>query len=301
MIAQSDLSDRTNKVLQKLKDCTLCPRRCAVDRLEGEKGVCSTGRRARVAGVDAHFGEERPLVGKYGSGTIFFGNCNLLCNFCQNYDISHGGAGRPVSDEDLAQMMLSLQHQGCHNINLVTPSHVVPQIIAALEIAKRKELNLPIVYNSSGYDRVSILKLLDGLVDIYMPDFKFWDESVAEKTCGAPDYPEAARRAINEMHRQVGDLTLDANGIAIKGLLLRHLVLPDGLAGTRDIIAFVVREISSETYVNIMPQYRPCGRAAEIKALARPITSEEFEIALQDAKEMGIHRLDQQPRIFIGF
>ena len=296
-----NLHNLTQKALQCLKNCTLCPRRCGVNRLEGEKGVCNTGRRAWVASFDAHFGEERPLVGKYGSGTIFFSHCNLLCNFCQNYDISHHGAGRPVSDKELAQMMLSLQRQGCHNINLVTPSHVVPQIIAALEIARKKGLNLPIVYNTSGYDRVRTLQLLDGIADIYMPDFKFWDPEIADQTCDASDYPETARRAIKEMYRQVGDLTLNADGIAVRGILLRHLVLPDGLAGTREIMNFIVREVSHDTYVNIMPQYRPCGRAAEIKALARPITRQEFESALQDAKEVGIHRLDKRRRVFIGF
>lgn len=298
---QPDLHDPARTSRQWLKNCTLCPRRCNVNRLEGEKGVCNTGNRAWVAACEAHFGEERPLVGKYGSGTIFFGHCNLLCNFCQNYDISHGDAGQPVSDEELAQMMLSLEHQGCHNINLVTPSHVVPQIIAALEVAVNKGLKLPIVYNSSAYDRVSTLKLLDGIVDIYMPDFKFWNSELAEKTCGAPDYPEVARRAVKEMHRQVGDLTMDVDNTAVKGVLLRHLVLPDDIAGTREIMNFIVRKVSPDTYVNIMPQYRPCGRAAEIKALARPITTEEFKNALQDAKEMGIHRLDQQRRVFIGF
>lgn len=287
--------------LQQLNSCTLCPRRCGVNRLEGEKGICNTGRRVWVAAFEPHFGEERPLVGKNGSGTIFFGHCNLLCNFCQNYDISHGGGGRAVSDKALAQIMLSLQNQGCHNINLVTPSHVVPQILSALEIAVEHGLKLPIVYNSSGYDRVSTLHLLDGIVDIYMPDFKFWDKSIAAKTCAAPDYPEVARRAIKEMHRQVGNLTLGADGIAVKGLLLRHLVLPDNLADTREVMDFIVREVSADTYVNIMPQYRPCGRAAEIKALDRPITTEEFETALQDAKEVGIHRLDQRERVFIGY
>jgi putative pyruvate formate lyase activating enzyme len=237
-------------------------------------------------------------VGQKGSGTIFFTHCNLLCNFCQNFDISHQGIGQPVSHRELADIMLRLQRSGCHNINLVTPSHVVPQILSALEIAVNEGLNIPLIYNSSGYDQVKTLKLLKGIVDIYMPDFKFWDPNVAEITCDATDYPEVARQAIQEMHAQVGDLKVDENGLALKGVLLRHLVLPDGLAGTREIMEFIARHVSPNTYVNIMPQYRPCGQAARMKALARPIRRLEYEKALQEAADMGIYRLDEQKRVF---
>jgi putative pyruvate formate lyase activating enzyme len=295
---QGILGRRAQKARQLLKKCTLCPRRCGVDRTSGEIGVCNTGDQAWVSSHDAHFGEERPLVGQKGSGTIFFTHCNLLCNFCQNFDISHQGIGQPVSHRELADIMLRLQRSGCHNINLVTPSHVVPQILSALEIAVNEGLNIPLIYNSSGYDQVKTLKLLKGIVDIYMPDFKFWDPNVAEITCDATDYPEVARQAIQEMHAQVGDLKVDENGLALKGVLLRHLVLPDGLAGTREIMEFIARHVSPNTYVNIMPQYRPCGQAARMKALARPIRRLEYEKALQEAADMGIYRLDEQKRVF---
>ena len=213
-----------------LADCNLCPRRCAVNRLAGETGICKTAETAWVSSYNPHFGEEDPLVGRQGSGTIFFTHCNLLCNFCQNYDISHQGFGQPAPAGDLAGMMMALQSAGCHNINFVTPSHVVPQILAAVEIAAKEGLRVPLVYNSGGYDRVQTLRLLEGIVDIYMPDFKFWDPAVAAAACDAEDYPEIARRALVEMHRQVGDLKLDDRGVAVRGLLVRHLVLPEGLA-----------------------------------------------------------------------
>ncbi len=220
------LKEKINLIYALLEKCSLCPRSCGVNRLEDEKGVCKTGRKAMVSSCNAHFGEEAPLVGKNGSGTIFFTNCSLLCNFCQNYEISHFGHGYEVTDEELAKMMISLQNKGCHNINFVTPSHVVPQILSALELAVKKGLNVPLIYNSGGYDNVETLKLLEGIFDIYMPDFKFWDSKIAERTCHAPDYPEVARKVFLEMHRQVGDLVIDKNGIAKSGLLVRHLVLP---------------------------------------------------------------------------
>jgi putative pyruvate formate lyase activating enzyme len=252
-----------------------------------------------IASYNAHFGEEAPLVGQNGSGTIFFAHCNLLCNFCQNFDISHGGEGHDVSDLELAQIMLDLQAAGCHNINFVTPSHVVPQILSALVLAADNGLDIPLVYNSSGYDSVDTLKMLDGVVDIYMPDFKFWDPSIAEQTCRAPDYPEAARKAIIEMHRQVGDLTLDAEGVAMHGLLVRHLVLPRDLAGTSRVMAFIAQQVSTRTYVNIMSQYRPCGRASEVEAMARSVTAEEYAQALAAANKAGITRLDRPRRVFL--
>jgi len=275
-----------------LRNCVLCPRKCGIDRLANETGICKTGHQAVVSSIHAHFGEEAPLVGENGSGTVFFTHCNLMCNFCQNYDISHEGYGRQVSDEELASMMLSLQAKGCHNINLVTPTHVVPQILSSLEIAIDKGLTIPLVYNSSGYDAVSTLKLLDGVIDIYMPDFKFWDTKIADVTCSAPDYPEIARQAVLEMHRQVGDLVIDEAGIARRGLLIRHLVLPETLAGTRDIMNFIHDAVSPNTYVNIMSQYRPCGKAHKTPGLSQPLSSQEYKQALQAAKEEGITRTD---------
>jgi len=275
-----------------LKSCALCPRRCRTDRLAGRVGLCRTRGKARVADYHPHFGEEACLVGTHGSGTIFFSYCNLRCLFCQNFEISHEGYGSEVTHDQLADIMIRLQESGCHNINLVTPSHVVPQILSALEIAIDQGLTIPLVYNTSGYDSVATLKLLDGVVDIYMPDFKFWDPDTAEKICAARDYPEVARRALREMHRQVGDLAVDDAGIAEKGLLIRHLVLPHGLAGTREVMRYIAGRISKNSYVNIMAQYRPCGRAFELEDLSTVITRKEYENAVAAAVEEGIHRLD---------
>jgi putative pyruvate formate lyase activating enzyme len=240
-----------------------------------------------------HFGEESPISGSKGSGTIFFTHCNLLCNFCQNYDISHEGRGQPVTSLELAEMMLSLQVLGCHNINFVTPSHVVPQILQALVIAADNGLTVPLVYNSGGYDHVSTLKELEGIVDIYMPDFKFWDPENAKETCHAPDYPEIARKAIREMHRQTGPLAINSAGLAQRGLLVRHLVMPDGMAGTREVMNYLSKQISEETYVNIMPQYRPCGRAWESPSLRRALQMDEFRDAVKAALDAGLTRLDK--------
>jgi len=286
------LAARISEALERLRHCTLCPRSCEVNRLEGETGTCRTGRWARVASLGPHFGEEAPLVGRGGSGTIFFSNCNLLCSFCQNYDISHGGEGREVSDLELATMMLELQRLGCHNINLVTPSHVVPQILAALSHAIEAGLRVPLVYNSSGYDSPAALDLLDGVVDIYMPDFKFWNEEPARVTCGAPDYPEVARTALRAMHRQVGDLEMDAQGLAVRGLLVRHLVMPGDVAGTAQIMQFVSSEISANTYVNVMAQYRPCWQAHTWAPIARRVSLEVYREAVRAAREAGLVRLD---------
>ncbi|RZB34375.1 MAG: putative pyruvate formate lyase activating enzyme [Desulfobacteraceae bacterium Eth-SRB1] len=287
------LKEKIKKAREILSSCSLCPRGCGVDRLSGELGICKTGENASVSSYHPHYGEEAPLVGHNGSGTIFFTYCNLLCNFCQNYDISHEGRGDEVSGEQIAGMMLFLQNSGCHNINFVTPTHVVPQILSALEIAIENGLGVPLVYNTGGYDRVETLKLLEGVIDIYMPDFKFWDPKVAELTCKASDYPKVARRAIIEMHRQVGDLVIDKSGLAKRGLLIRHLVLPHGLAGTRQIMRFIAQKVSSNSYVNIMPQYRPCGRANEVKELSRMLLPKEYKAALREAKEEGITRLDR--------
>jgi putative pyruvate formate lyase activating enzyme len=288
------LDKKAEQARRILKNCRLCPRECGIDRTAGEKGVCRTEEKAVVSSFNPHFGEESPLVGSNGSGTIFFTFCNLMCSFCQNYDISHGGAGEAVTEEQLAQMMLLLQNQGCHNINFVSPTHVVPQILAAVKIAVKEGLCVPIVYNTGAYDKVETLKLLDGIIDIYMPDFKFWNPEIAKITCNAEDYPEAARNALIEMNRQVGDLVTDESGIAVRGLIIRHLVLPRNLAGTREVMKFIAEKISSNSYVNIMPQYRPCGSAHETKGLNRTITEEEFETALKEAAEEGIKRLDSR-------
>ena len=293
------LKEKAAKAYSLLKSCTLCPRKCGVDRLAGETGFCNTASLSWVSSYNPHFGEEEPLVGTHGSGTIFFTHCNLLCLFCQNFDISHQGQGREVTNEELAGLMLALQNQGCHNINFVTPSHVVPQILAAVKIAARRGLSIPLVYNTGGYDRVSTLKLLDGVFDIYMPDFKFWDPQVAASSCQAGDYPEVARRALAEMHRQVGDLKIDDAGIARRGLLIRHLVLPGSLAGTREVMRFIARKISPASYVNVMSQYRPCGRAAEVNGLDSPLSPGDFQNAVQAAEEEGITRLDQPHRKFL--
>lgn len=254
-------------------------------------GVCKVGKLPKVSSYNPHFGEESPLVGTHGSGTIFITSCNLGCVFCQNYDISHLGEGYEVSFERFAQMMIELQNMGCHNINFVTPTHVVPQILEALPIAIRDGLKIPLVYNTGGYDFVETLQLLEGVFDIYMPDFKFFDNDVAAKLCKARDYPQVVMKAIKEMHRQVGDLVLNEHGIAERGLIVRHLIMPDGLAGTRKVVEFLARKISRNTYVNIMDQYHPCGLAHKYPEINRRITAEEFEIAIQIAHEEGIGRL----------
>jgi putative pyruvate formate lyase activating enzyme len=289
-----ELADRAELATDCLADCALCGRRCHADRLldEGPQSFCGAGRFAYVNGAFAHQGEEFCLRGQRGSGTIFFSHCNLRCVFCQNYEISWLGEGKPTSPEELARLMLQLQYRGAHNVNLVTPSHVVPQILEALLIACERGLHLPLVYNTAAYDRVETLRLLDGLVDIYLPDFKFWDPAVARQLARAEDYPEVARAAIREMHRQVGDLTFDAKGLACRGLLVRHMVLPGGQAGTRDVMRFLAREISPNTYVNVMPQYHPAGDACRVPGINRPITEAEYREALALTHAEGIVRLD---------
>jgi putative pyruvate formate lyase activating enzyme len=292
------LRAKANQAMAAISCCTLCPRQCKVNRSSGETGFCRTGAKAVVSSFNAHFGEEAPLVGQKGSGTIFFTHCNLLCNFCQNFEISHLGQGSEVTDRHLADIMLRLQAQGCHNINFVTPSHVVPQILAATLLASQDGLSIPLVYNSGGYDKVDTLKLLDGVIDIYMPDFKFWDQTIAEQTCQARDYRQVACKALKEMQRQVGDLKLDGDGLAYRGLLVRHLVLPDDLAGTRDIMHFIANDISKQTYVNIMPQYRPCGLAHETPAIAKSLSPKTYQKAVQAAIEEGITRFDERRPLF---
>lgn len=293
------LQARLTAARKLLERCTVCPHGCGINRLAGELGLCRVGARARVASFGAHFGEESPLVGRYGSGTIFFEGCNLLCVFCQNFDISNidnlgDSSPQAVDDLALADIMINLQTQGCHNINLVTPSHVVPQFLAAMPAAIERGLRIPIVYNTGGYDRTSTLRLLEGVVDIYMPDCKFWSTETASLYTKAGDYPEVMREAVREMHRQVGDLLLDEEGIAVRGLLVRHLVMPGHLDETREILAFLARDISPETYVNIMDQYRPCHRAFQHDRINRPLRAEEYDQALSLARECGLQRLDQR-------
>jgi len=288
-----ELEKRIKIAYNILKSCTICPLNCKVNRLKGQLGTCKTGELPIVSDYMPHFGEEAPLVGESGSGAIFFSYCNLRCVFCQTYEISHLGHGRPVSIKELAGIMITLQKEGCHNINLITPSHVVPQIMAALALAIEDGLNIPLVYNTGGYDSIDTLRLLEGVIDIYMPDFKYWDEKIAERFSKVKDYPRVVKAAIKEMHRQVGDLILDERGIAKRGLLVRHLVLPDGLAGTRDVLRFLAKEVSPYTYVNIMGHYRPCGEAQKYPPLNRRIKKIEYEEAIRIAREEGISRIDQ--------
>jgi len=261
-----------------------------VNRIAGEKGYCQAGAEVIVSSTFAHFGEEPPLVGSHGSGTIFLTHCNLRCVFCQNYDISHLGEGKRISDSELAQLMFGLQRQGCHNINFVTPTHYVPQIVAALPAAIELGLTIPLVYNCGGYESLEVLKLLDGIIDIYMPDTKFSDAGAAAAYCSAPDYPRILQEVLLEMHRQVGDLMLDERGIAYQGLLIRHLVMPQGVAGTRETMSFIARHVSPDSYVNIMGQYRPLFRAGEYQEIARPISTGEYREAIEIAREEGLRR-----------
>jgi putative pyruvate formate lyase activating enzyme len=287
------LAARAAEARRHLADCDLCARACHVNRLEGIAGaVCRTGERARVHGAGPHFGEEDPLSGTRGSGTIFFSWCNLRCDFCQNWTISRRGDGADVAPEELAALMLELQDRGCHNVNLVSPSHVVAQVLAALVIAAEHGLALPLVWNTGGYDSLETLGLLDGVVDIYMPDMKFSEEAVARRLSHIPDYPEVNRAGVREMYRQVGDLALDEDGIAVRGLLVRHLLLPNGLAGTEKVLEFLAREISTNTYLNLMGQFHPAYRSRDIDPLARPVTRAERDEALALAAAVGLTRLD---------
>ncbi len=296
LLASGELRRRAALAHEMLRDCVGCARHCHVDRLAGQRGSCRTGERAVVSSYFPHFGEEDCLRGWRGSGTIFFSWCNLRCQFCQNFEISQLGEGREVSSEELAAMMLDLQAQGCHNINLVSPSHVVPQILAALVIAAEAGLRIPLVYNTGGYDSLETLRLLDGVVDIYMPDMKYADEETARRLSGISHYPATNQAAVKEMHRQVGDLVIDELGVARRGLLVRHLVLPDGLAGTGAIARFLAEEVSPHTYINVMGQYRPAYRAAEHLSLSRPVTPAEVRQAEAIVRAAGLDRLDQRVR-----
>lgn len=300
LLRSGKFAERVQTAYEHLSICDVCAWECPVDRRAGKMGVCRTGVRARVSSYGPHFGEEAPLTGWRGSGTIFFTRCNLRCQYCQNHDISQTDAGQEVEPEELAGMMLALQALGCHNINLVSPSHVVPQIMAAVLIAAHAGLKLPMVYNTGGYDSLSMLKLLDGVIDIYMPDMKYGDPQIARKFSKIRNYPQINRQAVKEMHRQVGDLQIDASGIARRGLLVRHLVLPAGLAGTQEIVRFLAEEISRNTYLNIMDQYRPTYKAHLYPEINRRITSKEYQEAVDMASKAGLHRLDKRfPRIWM--
>ncbi|MCR4438506.1 MAG: radical SAM protein [bacterium] len=284
------LEERIVALRAVLRSCALCARRCGVDRLAGEVGYCKAGKAAVVSSAFPHCGEEVPLVGMHGSGTIFLAHCNLRCVFCQNWEISHGGEGREVSPQALAEMMLALQRAGCHNINFVTPTHFVPQIVEALPLAIQGGLNVPLVYNCGGYEAVETIRLLEGIFDIYMPDAKFGDQSWAARYCDAPDYFAVNKQALREMHRQVGELKVDALGIAYRGLLIRHLVIPNGVAGSEAVLRFIVEELSADSYVNIMAQYRPCYRAHQFPEIARAVSPKEVAGVIALARRLGLHR-----------
>jgi len=282
---------------RELSDCVACPRDCGVDRLADEEGICHIGRWARVTAAFAHGGEEDCLRGWRGSGTIFFGSCNLRCVFCQNWDISQGPAGRECTDEELAALMLDLQEAGCHNINLVTPEHVAPQVVEALAIAVPHGLRIPIVYNTSAYDALVSLRLMDGLIDIYMPDFKFWEPETARRLARAKDYPAVAREAIKEMRTQVGDLVVASDGLAVRGLLVRHLVMPGQTNEAAAIFNWLADEVSPDTYVDIMAQYRPEHRVPGSERYAdigRRPSSHEIQAAYRAATEAGLWRFDER-------
>lgn len=295
LFRSGELGERVRQAFQRLENCDLCARYCYVNRLLTIAGaVCRTGEQAVVHSFGPHHGEEDVLRGWSGSGTIFFSWCNLRCVFCQNWEISHKGFGRAVKPKEIAAMMLDLQERGCHNINLVSPSHVVAQILAAIEIAAKGGLSLPVVYNTGGYDSLEALALLDGVIDIYMPDMKYGDSSTARRYSKVRNYVEINQMAVREMHRQVGDLTMDDRGLARRGLLIRQLILPGNLAGTEQVLDFIAHEISLHTYVNLMDQYHSCYRAEEYPPLDQPVTSAEYRVALASAERHGPRRLDQR-------
>ncbi|MCS7149256.1 MAG: radical SAM protein [Caldimicrobium sp.] len=293
LLATGELDRRITALYDRMSPCRICPRECKVDRLRGERGVCKVGSKPMVSSYGPHFGEERPLVGTSGSGAIFFTYCNMACVYCQNWEISHLGEGDEIEVEDLAKIMLILQVWGCHNINLVTPTHQIAFIVEAIKIAAEKGLSLPIVYNCGGYESIDTLKLLDGIIDIYMPDIKYMDDKVALKLSKVKGYSCVVKEAIKEMHRQVGDLIIEG-GIAKRGLIVRHLVLPGDLSQTEEVIKFIVTEISPQTYFNLMDQYRPCGDAWKYPPLDRKITGDEWKRALELAMNYGLKRLDNR-------
>ena len=292
---RGEFKARIDEAFARLESCDLCPRRCGVNRLQGQRGICRAPQKVVVNSHQPHFGEELPLVGRWGSGTIFFANCNLRCVFCQNWPIAHEGRGRQVEDDRLADMMLALQRQGCPNINVVTPTHVMPHILNATRIAMGKGLRIPLCYNTGGYERAEIVRLLDGIVDIYLPDLKFMDAEQGKTYLGgAPDYPLMAKAALLEMHRQVGEVVLDDRGVALRGLMIRHLVMPNRAAGTREFVQWVAENLPKSTYVNIMAQYRVDHRAFDFPQIARAITRDEFMEAMTWALEAGLSNLDSR-------
>jgi len=286
------LEKRVDELYSIFESCHLCPRSCGANRLNGEKGFCRATSQLMVASAHQHFGEETPLVGKYGSGTIFFTHCGLRCVFCLNYHINHLGEGEEITETKLAQFMMKLQRLGCRNINVVTPIHYVPNIVKALRVAVKSGLRIPLVYNTSGYERLETLKLLDGIVDIYLPDFKYMDGKNAEKySSGAYDYPEYAKKAILEMHRQVGELVTDEEGNALRGLIIRHLVMPNNIAGTDKFVSWVAENLPKTTFVNIMSQYQPLFKAFDYPEISRRITIKEYKQAISWAKKAGLKNL----------
>lgn len=299
LLETGELERRAQAARQTLEACNGCAWHCGANRHTRKLGICRTGSRAMVSSYGAHMGEEPPLTGRYGSGTIFFTRCNLSCQYCQNHEISQTGYGVEVGSEELADVMMELQQRGCHNINLVSPSHVVAQIIMAIYIAARKGLRLPVVYNTGGYDSLESLRLLDGIIDIYMPDMKYADEAIAHKYSRVTQYPRANQAAVLEMHRQVGDLRIDGLGLAARGLLVRHLVLPNGLAGTGEIARFLAEQVSPDTYINIMNQYNPDYHSRQNPEINRRVLPEEYEQALQEAREAGLARLASREHLSI--
>lgn len=290
MFKKGILHERVQILKQFLEECQLCPRRCKVNRLKGQKGYCKAPAELMVSSAFPHFGEEPPLVGKYGSGTIFLTHCNLRCIFCQNYEISHLGYGEKITSKELAEIMLYLQRQGCHNINFVTPTHYVPQILESLIYAIEMGLEIPLIYNCGGYESLEVIKLLEGIFDIYMPDIKFLNPAHSSLFCETPDYPYIVKLIVKEMHRQVGDLKINDEGIAFRGLLIRHLVMPNGMSDTPEVLKFVATEVSIHSYVNIMAQYRPLYRAHDFPPISRRITPKEYIEAIQLAKSLGLYR-----------
>ncbi len=293
---RGEFEERIEKAYEKFSECDLCPHRCGVNRIRGEKGFCNAPEKAVVFSHNPHYGEELPLVGSGGSGTIFFSNCNLRCVFCQNYPIAHEGRGSRVSDERLAEMMISLQRRGCHNINLVTPTHVMPNILSAVRIALNKGLKIPLCYNTGGYELSENIELLDGIVDIYLPDLKFMDRKKSDKYVftGATDYPEKAQQAIKTMHRQVGDLKTDERGVALRGIMIRHLVMPNRVSGAREFVKWISENLSKETYVNIMAQYRVEHKAYEYDKISRGINPQEFVESIEWAQKYGLTNIDKR-------
>jgi putative pyruvate formate lyase activating enzyme len=290
LFEKGELHKRIEILNEFLKECRLCPRECQANRLDGELGYCEAGSELMVSSAFPHFGEEPPLVGFHGSGTIFLTHCNLRCIFCQNYDISHLGRGEGISPSGMARAMIRLQETGCHNINFVTPTHFAPQIVASLPEAIKMGLHVPIVYNCSGYESLEVVRLLDGVIDIYMPDAKYMDEKYSKRFSNASDYPEVLRKVLKEMHRQVGDLAINSKGIAERGLLIRHLVMPGGVASSEAVLRFIAEEISVHSYVNIMDQYRPEYRAHEYPEINRWIAHKEYLEAIQMARRFQLYR-----------